>query len=392
MQTANNREQLIVLDTTLRDGEQGAGCSMSFEDKVAIALALEAAGVDEIEAGFPAANDESFKVVSRIAQTTTRVNIFALARGTESDVKAAAAAVSAAGARAGVHVFVATDAEHMKTKLKRTPTEVLETIKARVSQAAALVPLVQFSPEVATTSDFEFLCQSVRVAIASGARIINIADTVGYCFPWEYGDLLARLQAAVPELARCILSAHCHDDRGMATANTLEAVRAGARRAECTINGIGERAGNTSLEEVVMALTLRPEQFGVCHQIDTTKLCTLSALVSSASGVAVSPNKAFVGANAFAHESGIHQDGTLKDPRLYEVCDPVLVGATRRLPLGKLSGKAGVLDALKKGGYLPTSAQLEAIYTDFMQSVLTGGREATVVLRECAERAEVGRV
>ena len=303
--------RITVFDTTLRDGEQAAGASMTSLQKISIASMLESAGVDVIEAGFPASNNESFRSVRAIAQRSTRATICALARGTASDITAAAEALASVGTRARIHIFVATDASHMSLKLKLSATGVLEMICASVRQAATLVSSVEFTPEVATTTDFDFLCRSVRVAIAAGASVINIADTTGHCFPWEYGDLITRLQLAVPECARIVLSTHCHNDRGCATANTLEGVRAGARQVECTVNGIGERAGNAALEEVLMALTLRENSFGVWHQVDTTMLTALSRQVSEACGFMVPPNKAFVGRNAFAHESGIHQAGVL---------------------------------------------------------------------------------
>ena len=365
MNTADTT-RVTVFDTTLRDGEQAAGAAMTAAQKITIAGMLEIAGVDVIEAGFPASNAESFQSVHDIAQASKRAIICALARGTVSDIATAAASLVPAGDRARIHIFVATDASHIALKLKLQPGDVLDMIRQSVTQAVALVPSVEFTPEVATTTDFDFLCTSVRVAIASGASVINIADTTGHCFPWEYGDLIRRLQIAVPECIKIVLSTHCHNDRGCATANTLEGIRAGARQVECTVNGIGERAGNAALEEVLMALTLREASFGVQHRVDTTMLTALSHQVSDASGFIVSPNKAFVGRNAFAHESGIHQAGVLAQAGLYEICTPELVGNVRTLPLSKISGRKGLFATLERLGYVATSDQLEELYCAVM--------------------------
>lgn len=375
----------MVFDTTLRDGEQAAGAAMTASQKIIIADMLETAGVDIIEAGFPASNTEAFQAVHMIAAQSKQAVICALARGTMSDITAAAAALAPAGTRARIHIFVATDASHMLLKLKLSRVAVLDMIKESVSYAATLVPSVEFTPEVATTTDFDFLCTSVRVAIASGASVINVADTTGHCFPWEYGDLIARLQRAVPECAEIVLSTHCHNDRGCATANTLEGIRAGARQFEGTVNGIGERAGNAALEEVLMALTLRESSFGVGHGVDTTMLTALSHQVSEACGFVVPPNKAFVGRNAFAHESGIHQAGVLKAAGLYEICTPELVGNVRTLPLSKISGRQGLSAALSRIGYSATSQQLEELYTAVMQEARTEKQVSDSFIRHYAE-------
>lgn len=359
-------ERVRIFDTTLRDGEQGAGASMSKEDKVAIAQLLEAMGVDVIEAGFPAASEGAAATVTAIAAACTRAQVCALARGTYADIDAAVRSLRPAGERARIHVFIATDKEHMAKKLRLDPATVLDRIATYVAYAKRFIDDIEFSPEVATTSDVAFLLKSIDVAVAAGATIVNIPDTTGYALPHEYGALIRTVVDHLAYAPQVLVSAHCHDDRGLATANTLEGVRNGARQVECTVNGIGERAGNTSLEEVVMAFTLRPEVYGVVHGIDTTHLCIVSALVARASRLPVPPNKAFVGISAFAHESGIHQDGVLKDPRLYEICAPELVGAVRRLPLSKLSGKAGLAATLVRLGYVPTEPTLDLAYQQCM--------------------------
>lgn len=360
-------DQVVIFDTTLRDGEQGAGAAMSAVDKLAIAKALENAGVDVIEAGFPASSPGSFNVVKEIAEHTSRAVICALARGKEADIDAATASLALASDRARVHIFIATDKSHMVHKLRLTPAEVLQSIAHHVSYATTKIANVEFSPEVATTTEPAFLLESVKVAIASGATIINVPDTTGYSLPHEYGEVVAKVVKFVSSNKNVMISVHCHNDRGLATANTLAGVKAGARQVECTVNGIGERAGNTSLEEVVMAFTLRPDHYGVTHNIDTTKLVALSQMVESATGLLLPANKAFVGRNAFAHESGIHQDATLKHPALYEICDPSLVGATRRLPIGKLSGRSGLSHMLCSLGINVDTIQLGLIYDLVME-------------------------
>ncbi len=365
MQQTNAR--VVIFDTTLRDGEQGAGASMSLDDKVAIAKKLDAMGVDVIEAGFPAASEGAYAAVAAIATVCVQARVCALARSTKADIATAARAIRAAGSRARLHVFMATDSTHMAVKLSRTPEEVLAAIASAVAYAKTLVDDIEFSPEVATTSDRAFLYRAIDTAVRAGATTINIPDTTGYALPHEFGALVRDVVEHLAYNPAIVVSVHCHNDRGLATANTLEGVRAGARQVECTVNGIGERAGNTALEEVVMALTLRPDVYGCTHGVVTRELCTLSELVVATSRVVVPPNKAFVGRNAFAHESGIHQAGVVKQASLYEVCDPALVGAIRRLPIGKLSGKAGVQEALTRLGVVCTSGELERIYAAIME-------------------------
>ena len=364
MQPSDTKQKLTIFDTTLRDGEQGAGTKMTGNGKIQIARLLDQIGVDVIEAGFPVSSNGEHDTVKTIAGLTSKAQICALARGRKEDIDAAVSALKPAGDRARVHVFTATDKNHMAVKLRQTTDQVLASIYESVMYASQYIKCVQFSPEVATTTDTSFLFEAVKVAIEAGATTINIPDTNGCAMVREYGELISSVVDYVESNHQgVVVSVHCHDDHGLATANTLQGVLSGARQVECTVNGIGERAGNTSLEEVLMAVSLRPEIFGVKHSVDTTKLVELSDLVSRVSGVLVQPNKAFVGANAFAHQSGIHQDGVLKDPRLYEICDPELVGATRRLPIGKLSGKAGLTAAITNlGFYNPTKTQVEKIY------------------------------
>ncbi len=359
-------DRVVVFDTTLRDGEQAAGAAMTLEAKINIARMLDAAGVDVIEAGFPVASSGVFKTVQAIATQVTRARVCALARGSSEDITAASAALAPAGNRARIHLFIATDVAHMEKKLRLAPQEVFDMIVRSVRQTASLVPEVEFSPEVATTSDRDFLFRTITAAIDAGANIVNIPDTTGHSVPHEYGDLIKAVYRHVPNIARAMVSVHCHNDRGLATANTLEGLRAGARQVECTVNGIGERAGNTSLEEVLMALTLRPDVYALKHGVDTTQLCALSEAVSAATRFVVPPNKAFVGKNAFAHESGIHQAGVLASASLYEICDPSLVGAVRRLPVGKLSGKAGVRALAARLGHELSPHEVGELYARIM--------------------------
>ncbi len=360
------QDRVVVFDTTLRDGEQAAGAAMAPEAKINIARMLDSAGVDVIEAGFPVASPGVFETVRTIAAQVTRAGVCALARGNSEDITAAAAALAPARDRARIHLFIATDAVHMEKKLRLQPSAVLDMIVRSVRHAKSLVHDVEFSPEVATTSDREFLFRSITAAIAAGATVINVPDTTGYSVPHEYGDLIRAVHRQVPNINHAMVSVHCHNDRGLATANTLEGLRAGARQVECTVNGIGERAGNTSLEEVLMALTLRSDVYELMHGVDTTQLCALSSAVSAATRFVVPPNKAFVGKNAFAHESGIHQAGVLASASLYEICDPNLVGAVRRLPIGKLSGKAGLRALTTRLGYQLSSQDISELYVRVM--------------------------
>ncbi len=340
-----------VFDTTLRDGEQGAGASMTYEAKVAIAEQLDRMGVDVIEAGFPAASLEASETVSAIARNTKNAVVCALARANDYDIDCAVAALKGAK-RPRLHTFLGTSPKH-RAKLGRSEEEVLLCVHRSVSYAVALMRggVVQWSAEDATRTESEFLCSAVEIAVKAGASVINIPDTVGYALPHKYAELIAALQNRVPGIEKVKLSVHCHNDLGLAVANSLTGIMAGARQAECTINGIGERAGNTSLEELVMALRVHEQELCFMTGLNTRMFCELSRAVSEASGFAVARNKAVVGANAFAHESGIHQDGVIKDPGSYEIMLPEDVGAVRSLPLGKLSGHHALEVHLARLGY-----------------------------------------
>jgi 2-isopropylmalate synthase len=345
------KEKVIIFDTTLRDGEQAPGATMNLEEKLLIAKTLEKMGVDVIEAGFPAASNGDFEAVNRIAKTIKNSTICGLARAKKSDIERAAQAVKPA-ARPRIHSFLATSKIHMEYKLKMDEAQVLNAITESVSLARNLCPEVDWSPEDATRSKRDFLFKAIETAIKAGANTINIPDTVGYTTPEEYFDLILAIKNNVSNIDKAIISAHCHNDLGMAVANSLSAMRAGARQIECTINGIGERAGNAALEEIVMAIKTRPDFYKVETGIDSTMIARISKLVSSITGFHVQYNKAIVGANAFAHESGIHQDGVLKNRETYEIMTPESVGLEKSsLVLGKLSGRAAFKDRLKEIGY-----------------------------------------
>ena len=350
-----------IFDTTLRDGEQSAGAAMSAEQKLDIARSLSRLGVDVIEAGFPASSPADREVVARIAVEVGQrpedgrpsdqpPTICGLARCDRSDIDAAWAAVG--GARwPRIHTFLATSDIHMRHKLRMSRSEVLERAAQMVAYAAALCPDVEFSPEDAGRTEPAFLYQVLETAIRAGATTLNIPDTVGYRMPHEFGALIASIADNVDGIEGAIISVHCHDDLGLATANTLAGIQAGARQAEVTVNGIGERAGNSALEEVVMALHTRRDNHGLETGIDTRQLTSVSRLVSACTGMVVQPNKAVVGANAFAHESGIHQDGMLKNVQTYEIMRPEAVGAGSRLVLGRQSGRHAVRARLAELGH-----------------------------------------
>lgn len=346
-----SREKVIIFDTTLRDGEQAPGATMNLEEKLLIAKTLEKMGVDVIEAGFPAASNGDFEAVNRIAKTIKNSVVCGLARAKKSDIERTAEAVKPA-AKPRIHTFLATSPIHMEFKLKMNEEQVLQAITDSVSLARSFVPEVDWSPEDATRSKRDFLFKAIETAIEAGANTINIPDTVGYTTPEEYFDLISAIRNNVSNIDKAIISTHCHNDLGLAVANSLAAMRAGARQIECTINGIGERAGNAALEEIVMAIKTRPDFYGVETAIDTTMITRISKLVSSITGFHVQYNKAIVGANAFAHESGIHQDGMLKNRETYEIMTPESVGLEKTsLVLGKLSGRAAFKDRLKEIGY-----------------------------------------
>jgi 2-isopropylmalate synthase len=362
---ATPRERVIIFDTTLRDGEQSPGASMNLEQKLRIALALDEMGVDVIEAGFPIASVGDFEAVSQIAAEVRNASVAGLARAADKDIDRAWEALKSAR-RPRIHTFISTSPLHMKYKLQMGENAVLEAVGRSVARARGLCDDVEWSAEDGSRTDFEFLCRCVESAIHHGARTINVPDTVGYAVPHEYADLIRRLMTAVPNSDKAIFSVHCHNDLGLAVANSLAAVAAGARQIECTINGLGERAGNAALEEVVMALRTRPDAMPVTTGVKTEHVTRLSRLVSGVTGFAVQPNKAIVGANAFAHESGIHQDGVLKHAATYEIMTPESVGLTRsNIVLGKLSGRHALKDRLAQLGYDLNDAQLADAFKRF---------------------------
>ncbi|BAW80896.1 2-isopropylmalate synthase [Candidatus Nitrosoglobus terrae] len=333
------KDKLIIFDTTLRDGEQSPGASMTRDEKVRIAKALERMGVDVIEAGFPVASQGDFDAVQAVAKTVRESTVCGLARALKADIDRAGEALAKASS-ARIHTFIATSPIHMRAKLRMTPDQVLEYAVKAVQRARKYTDDIEFSPEDAGRSEVEFLCQVLEAVIAAGASTVNIPDTVGYNLPDQFGQLIRTLLERVPNSDKAIFSVHCHNDLGLAVANSLAAVINGARQIECTINGLGERAGNAALEEIVMAVRTRQDLFLCDTNIDTTQIVPTSRLVSGITGFPVQPNKAIVGVNAFAHESGIHQDGVLKERQTYEIMRAEDVGwHANRMILGKHSGR-----------------------------------------------------
>lgn len=344
-------DRVVIFDTTLRDGEQSPGASMNLTEKLRIAEMLEALGVDIIEAGFPIASNGDFEAVCEIAKVVREPVICGLARAGAGDIERAGEALRGAK-RKRIHTFISTSPVHMKHKLQMEPEQVLEAVIGSVTLARNLVDDVEWSPEDATRTDPEFLCQCVEAAIKAGATTVNIPDTVGYSIPSEYGALIAMLKNNVPNIDRAMISTHCHNDLGLAVANSLAGVANGARQVECTINGLGERAGNAAMEEVVMALKTRSDFMPYVTGIDATQIAKASKLVSTTTGFPVQYNKAIVGKNAFAHESGIHQDGMLKNNQTYEIMTPESVGVKEMvLVMGKLSGRHAFRNKLEELGY-----------------------------------------
>jgi 2-isopropylmalate synthase len=344
------KEKLIIFDTTLRDGEQSPGASMTSDEKLRIAKALEKLKVDVIEAGFAVSSPGDFASVKSIAETIKDSTVCSLSRAIIADIESSAEALS--GAYSGrIHTFIATSPIHMKYKLQMNPEQVLEQAVKAVRCARNLINDVEFSLEDASRSEFDFMCRIIEGVIDAGATTINIPDTVGYGFPQEYGDIIGKLIRNIPNSDKAIFSVHCHNDLGLAVSNSLAAVMQGARQVECTINGLGERAGNAALEDVVMAVKTRKDIFPVETYIETTQIAATSRLVSSITGFPVQPNKAIIGANAFAHESGIHQDGVLKFRETYEIMSAQDIGLqTNKIVLGKLSGRAAFVARLEELG------------------------------------------
>jgi 2-isopropylmalate synthase len=349
--SGGDRDRVLIFDTTLRDGEQCPGATMTFEEKLEVADLLDTMGVDIIEAGFPIASEGDFEAVSEIAKRAKNAIIAGLCRAGANDIERCGEAVRHAR-RPRIHSFLSTSPIHIKWKLQKEPHEVLDMVIDSVTRARNLCDDVEWSAEDGTRTEFDFLCQCVDAAIKAGASTINIPDTVGYATPEEYYDLFVRLRENVANSDKAVFSVHCHNDLGMAVANSLAGVRAGARQIECTINGIGERAGNAALEEIVMAINTRNDVLPYQIGIDTTMLMRASKLVAAATSFPVQYNKAIVGRNAFAHESGIHQDGMLKHTQTYEIMEPETVGVTKSsLVMGKHSGRAAFRAKLRDLGY-----------------------------------------
>tara|TARA_Y100001956_G_C4115878_1_gene184861 strand:- start:84 stop:1625 length:1542 start_codon:yes stop_codon:yes gene_type:complete len=362
-----SQNQVIIFDTTLRDGEQSPGASMTKDEKLRIARALEKLRVDVIEAGFAIASPGDFEAVKLIADTIQDSIICSLSRAVDADIDRAAEAL--AGANAGrIHTFIATSPIHMQHKLRLPPDQVVEQAVRAVKRARNLCADVEFSCEDAGRSEIDFLCRIIEAAIDAGARTINIPDTVGYAIPHQFADTIGQIIPRVPNADKAIFSVHCHDDLGLAVANSLAAVTAGARQVECTINGLGERAGNAALEEIVMAIKTRKDLLDVHTHIETENILAASRLVSGITGFPVQPNKAIVGANAFAHESGIHQDGVLKHRETYEIMSAQSVGwHTNKLSLGKLSGRNAFRSRLEELGIELSGEALNAAFARFKQ-------------------------
>ncbi|MHB8899754.1 MAG: 2-isopropylmalate synthase [Thermoguttaceae bacterium] len=361
----SSSRNIVIFDTTLRDGEQSPGASMNLSEKMKVAQALVDLGVDVIEAGFPIASPGDFEAVSQIAKVVRGPAVCGLARCRTEDIDRAWEAVKHAE-NPRIHVFLATSAIHREHKLKMAKEEIIERAVAGVRRAAAYCPNIEFSPEDAARTEEDFLCQVVEAAIDAGATTVNIPDTVGYAVPAHMGAVISNLRRRVPNIDKAIISVHCHNDLGMAVANSLAAVEAGAGQVECTINGIGERAGNCSLEEIVMALRTRSDYFQAGTKVFTQRLVPTSRLVSHITGMHVQRNKAIVGRNAFAHEAGIHQDGMLKERTTYEIMKPEDVGfTTSDLVLGKHSGRAALAARAKDLGFSLTGEQLNTVFDAF---------------------------
>jgi len=360
-------DTIKIFDTTLRDGEQSPGASMNTGEKLRIAVQLENLGIDVLEAGFPAASDGDFEAVSAIAGRLKNIEVAALARTSKEDIDRAWQAIQHAP-KPKLHIFMATSDIHLEYKLRMNRDEVVQSTVDAISYARTLTDNIEFSAEDGSRSDRDYLCKVFEAAIASGACTVNLPDTVGYAVPDEFADLVKYVIQHTPNMNKATLSVHCHNDLGLATANTLAAIKAGARQAEVTINGIGERAGNTSLEEVVMAIQTRPNYYTLNNHINTKLIHPTSRLVSMITGITVQPNKAIVGANAFAHEAGIHQDGVLKNRMTYEIMKPETIGLSKnRLILGKHSGRHALHTHLKDLGYDLSESELKTVFQRFKE-------------------------
>jgi len=355
-------EVVRIFDTTLRDGEQSPGFSMKTDEKIRMARQLAKLNVDVIEAGFPISSRGDLEAVQAVAMEVRDVPIAALARAKKLDIDAAVEALKPAAA-SRLHIFLATSDLHLKVKLNMTREQALEAIGSMIRYGRQSVGEVEFSAEDAGRTDIDYLCQVCKTAVDAGATILNLPDTVGYAVPEEYGAMFRKVREFLGDAQGITLSAHCHDDLGLAVANSLAAVRAGVRQIECTVNGIGERAGNAALEEIAVALAVRRDSFGVTTNIKLQQLFPASRLLTEVTGAVVAPNKAVVGANAFAHEAGIHQDGIIKNPSTYEIMTPESVGVpSRSLVMGKHSGRNALRMSLRDLGFEATDAELAEIY------------------------------
>ncbi len=363
--TDSHSNVIRIFDTTLRDGEQSPGASMTLSEKLRVAEALEELGVDIIEAGFPIASNGDFEAVAEIARTVKNATVCGLARAHKGDIDRAAEALQSAR-RKRIHTFISTSPLHMKYKLQMEPEDVHAAVISSITHARGYTDDVEWSPEDGSRTEHDFLCRCVESAIAAGATTVNIPDTVGYAIPEEFGALIAMLMNRVPNIDKAVISVHCHNDLGLAVANSLAAIKAGARQVECTVNGLGERAGNAALEEIVMALRTRKDLLPFETRIDTTQITRASRLVSAVSGFVVQPNKAIVGANAFAHESGIHQHGMLKHAQTYEIMRPEDIGLTKsKLVMGKHSGRHAFRQKLTELGFELGENALEDVFRRF---------------------------
>ncbi len=360
-------DRVLIFDTTLRDGEQSPGASMTIREKLMLAEQLERMRVDVIEAGFPVSSEGDFESVRRISEKIRSITIAGLARCNKGDIDRCWEAVKAA-AKPRIHVFIATSDIHLKYKLNKSREQVLQSAREAVAYARSLCPEVEFSAEDATRSDLPYLAEVVEAVIAAGADVVNIPDTVGYTIPTEYAERIRYLNAHVPNIGKAILSVHCHNDLGLAVANSLTAIQNGVRQVECTVNGIGERAGNASLEEIVMALKTRRDLFGIESGVDSREIFSSSSMVTNLTGMIVQPNKAIVGRNAFRHEAGIHQDGMLKEKLTYEIMRPEDVGIKEsKLVLGKHSGRHALKKKYAELGFHLSEAELEKAYVLLMK-------------------------
>ena len=387
-------DTLIIFDTTLRDGEQSPGFSMNTDEKLKLGRQLETLGVDIIEAGFPIASDDDAHAVELLAREIRRPVIAALARCNPADIERAGESIRPA-ARSRIHTFIATSDLHLERKLRMTREQCLQAVVDSVTQARRYTDDVEFSAEDATRTDMDFLCQVVERAIEVGATTINLPDTVGYCTPEEIEEFFTEVRTKVPSADTVIFSTHCHDDLGLAVANSLAAIRAGVRQVECTINGIGERAGNASLEEIVMAIRVKPDRLPYRTAVETTELFRTSQLLAELTHEPVQANKAIVGRNAFAHEAGIHQDGVIKDRRTYEIMRAEDIGAESTLVLGKHSGRHAVKKRSEELGHQLSRFELDRVYREVIaladrQKSVGDGDMAAIISRVRAERPAAG--